>query len=255
MRLQVISVAALALGWSIAPSSAQADALWWIVNSICVPHEQLLQDLSVCRYARSDTGPDKRFIVFTDLREEARVLLIPTARISGIEDPQILAADAPNFWQAAWEARKVLEERAGGPLARDEIGLAINSIPGRSQDQLHIHVGCIRQSVLRVLRSHESGIRRTWTRLGARLAGDTYQAIRVEAEDLRETNPFHLLAKIDGMVPKRMGDQTLVVIGAVFKNGRNGFYILSNDAEPKKGDLAAGEELLDDHCALTRSPG
>src|SRR5665213_2892025 len=42
-----------------------------------------------------------------------------------------------------------------------------------------------------------------------------------------------------------MRDQTLVVIAATFKDGRDGFYLLNDHVDAAKADTASGEELLD----------
>ena len=47
-----------------------------------------------------------------------------------------------------------------------------------------------------------------------------------------------------------MGDQTLVVIAATFKDGRDGCYLLNDRAGIAKADTASGEELLDHSCAV-----
>jgi CDP-diacylglycerol pyrophosphatase len=55
------------------------------------------------------------------------VIVVPTALISGIESPALLRENAPNYWEAAWDARRFVEEGARRPLPRDKIGMAINS--------------------------------------------------------------------------------------------------------------------------------
>src|ERR1700723_3475452 len=89
-------------------------------------------------------GVDKGFVVLKDITGIAQFLLIPTARISGIEDPEILDPQATNYWDAAWRARYFVDERLPTSLPRDAVSLAINSSVGRTQDQLHIHIDCIR---------------------------------------------------------------------------------------------------------------
>jgi len=44
------------------------------------------------------------------------VLLLPTARISGIEDPALLAPDSVNYFAVAWKERSELERRLGKAL-------------------------------------------------------------------------------------------------------------------------------------------
>ncbi|HXO00736.1 MAG TPA: CDP-diacylglycerol diphosphatase [Stellaceae bacterium] len=49
-----------------------------------------------------------------------------------------------------------------------------------------------------------------------------------------------------------MGKQTLVVVGAVLAEGKPGFVILDDEADPTTGDRAAGEDLQDHSCALAK---
>jgi CDP-diacylglycerol pyrophosphatase len=85
------------LVWLIAlllvPAGARAadpSALWKIVNGKCVPHEQAADDPSPCAAVDVAGGVDKGFAVLKDMNGVAQFLLIPTARIGGIEDPAIL---------------------------------------------------------------------------------------------------------------------------------------------------------------------
>lgn len=247
MRLAVL------LGLLLAPAMAQAadpSALWKIVSGKCVPHEQASRDPSPCSEVDLVNGVDKGFAVLKDINGDAQFLLIPTARISGIEDPQILAPDAPNYWDDAWRARYFVEERLHTSLPRDEISLAINSAEGRSQDQLHIHIDCIRADVRAALAANLDKIERVWTPFPEPLAGHRYLAIRIDHETLDGVDPFRLLADSDPQANAAMGEQTLIVIGETFGDGSQGFVFLNDHADPAAGDFASGEQLQDHACAV-----
>jgi CDP-diacylglycerol pyrophosphatase len=156
----------------------------------------------------------------------------------------------PNYFADAWHARRFVDEQAHKALPRDDISLAINSVYGRSQNQLHIHIDCVRADVRDALRQREHDIRDEWSALDVKLGGHTYLARRLVTSDLTSVNPFQLLA--DG-VPRAahdMGAEILVVVGAAFSDGQDGFYLLSDHADGAPGDRGNGEELQDHSCAV-----
>ena len=75
-------------------------------------------------------------------------------------DPR--AGIAPNYWNAAWQARHFVDERAHRTMPRETISLAINSASGRTQNQLHIHIDCVRLDVQAALREHAGAIGTAW---------------------------------------------------------------------------------------------
>jgi hypothetical protein len=89
-------------------------------------------------------------------------LLVPTIQISGIESPIVRGPNATNYFANAWEARTHIDDVLHLTLPRDDIGLAINSVVSRSQDQLHIHFSCIRADVWETLHEHERDIGNQW---------------------------------------------------------------------------------------------
>jgi CDP-diacylglycerol pyrophosphatase len=226
--------------------------LWDIVNGQCVPHEEKTHDPAPCVEVDLSDGVARGHAVLKDLVGATQFLLIPTARISGIEDPQILDPDAPNYWDAAWEARYYVEERAQTPLPRNAMSLAINSEAGRTQNQLHIHVDCIRPDVQEALTAHLAQIGEAWAPFPVPLVGHTYRAIRVEHETLDSVNPFRVLADNDPKAAANMGEHTLVVVGATFPGDSRGFVILDDRADPASGDRGSGESLQDHSCALAQ---
>src|SRR5947209_8446740 len=109
------------------------DALWFVVHNICAPDQWQFRSPSPCAEVDLGTG----YVILKAPGSPTHFLLVPTARVTGIEDPAILAPHAPNYWAQAWRARQYVEQRAGRVLERDEVGLAVSSIDGRTQDQLH----------------------------------------------------------------------------------------------------------------------
>jgi len=229
----------------LAAHAADPSALWHIVHDRCVPDELKHYDPAPCRAVDVGAG----YAVLKDIVGTAQYLLIPTKRVSGIEDKAILAPDAPNYFAEAWLAAAYLRERIGRDLPRTDIALAINSVYGRTQDQMHIHIDCIRPDVQKTLREHQAAIGPDWTEFPEPLAGQHYRAMRLVEPELDRINPFDLLAKV---VPQpQMGSHTLVLVGAEFGN-KPGFILLDGVANPAAGDTGSGEELEDHRCVLAQ---
>jgi len=237
---------AVLLGAGVAGrAAADPSALWHVVHGRCVPDLLRKHDPAPCAAVNLDQG----YAVLKDRRGPYQFLLIPTARVSGIDDPAILAPGAPNYWQAAWQARRFLERRVGRPVARDDLTLAINSAAGRSQDQLHIHIDCIRPDVRAALRQHLGVVGAHWAPFPVPLAGKRYRAMRIAQPDLRDVDPFRILA--GSVAPDQMRWHTLV-IAAVSFGGRPGFVLLDDRANPAAGDWGHGEALQDHACTVLR---
>ena len=237
----------LAVGLTLAglPACADSDALKKIVVGQCVPHQKTGKGPSPCVEVDLKGG----FAVLKDRRGNTQFLLIPTAVVTGIEDRHTLAPDAPNYFAAAWTARRFTEKQAGKPIPRDDIGLSVNSAYGRSQNQLHIHIDCVRPEVRRALKDNDAKIGDRWAPLDVDLAGHRYRAMRLPGTDL-ERNPFKVLSEGDEEAGAGMGRETLSVVGAVFPDGKPGFYLLADRASITNMDSATSETLLDHDCAV-----
>lgn len=227
--------------WAAAPAHADPNALWTIVHDQCTPNQQQNDDPAPC----AQVDLNGRYAVLKDLVGATQFLLIPTDRISGIEDPAILAPGATNYFAAAWRARTFVEQRAQQPLPRELISLAINSAAARSQNQLHIHVDCVRTDVRDALGRNISALGPDWRPFPESLVGQRYDAAIVAGENLDEANPFRLLA--DSPAGADMGAETLVAVGTYLADGSPGFVLLSNNAFANGG--GHGEDLQDhDSC-------
>jgi CDP-diacylglycerol pyrophosphatase len=235
-----------------AQNSSSRDALWQIVNTMCVPDQTQNRDPKPCAQVELQDGGSRGFAILKDLRGETQFLLIPTARIAGMESPDILAPGAVNYFADAWEARSYVSQALHKTLPPDDISLAINSAESRSQDQLHIHVDCVRSDVFEALHANEAAIGNHWAAFPHPFFGHHYMAMWVPGEHLGSNNPFQLVAEGLPGARQNMGQRTLVVVGLTRADGTKGFVLLEDQVNKESHDLASGEELQDHACRIGR---
>lgn len=227
-----------------AAHAANPHALWQVVHDRCVPDEDGHASPKPCEIVDQKDG----FAVLKDIHGSEQFLLIPTARVSGIESPAVLAPGAPNYFAEAWAQIPLVDARLHRMLPRDDVSLAINSQYGRSQDQLHIHIDCIDRSAHDALFSELDDVGAQWTDLPGTLAGHHYRAMRIDALLLGDVNPFRLLAASLTDPARTMGRHTLVLVGV--DGPRPGFVLLDDQVSLLGLDHASGEELQDHDCAI-----
>jgi CDP-diacylglycerol pyrophosphatase len=90
------------------PAHADPLALWRIVHGACVPHVEAGLGLKPCERVDLDGGVDQGVAILKDLVGIAQMLTIPTRRITGIEDPRVLAARCrgkPLDWRSTRNGR------------------------------------------------------------------------------------------------------------------------------------------------------
>jgi CDP-diacylglycerol pyrophosphatase len=232
---------------------ADPNALWNIVHGQCVPDWQQHRVLKPpCVAVDLKGGVAGGIAVIKDQRGQTQFLLLPTQRITGIESGALLALHATNYFADAWRERRLVEKALRHAMPRDTLSLAINSELARSQNQLHIHIDCVRADIRDELRRERPEIGFRWKPLPVLLAGHRYRAMRVSGSTLAGHNPFKLLAWGGSGARADMGHHTLVVAGTQYAHHGAGFVILDDRADPAHGDNAGGEELQDHDCALGR---
>ena len=248
-------LAGIALGFSglvVTQTLARADpsALWNIVHGQCVPHEEGGEGSQPCISVDLVGGEKDGVAILKDMVGEAQMLAIPTRRISGIEDPQMLQSDAPNVFADAWKAKKDVEGRLHRSLPREDVGIAINSEWRRSQNQFHLHVDCVAKNVADALARFAPLADDAWREAPVKLNGRTYLIRRLDSTDLADAEPIKLLAAgVDG-AKADMGDYSLAAVGATF-DGKPGFILLADKLSPDGGGHA--EDLEDHDCAIASS--
>lgn len=229
------------------PAHPDGQLLWHIVHDHCVPGQATSDSPAPCADVEIAQGVARGYAVLKDRVGTSQYLVMPTTLLSGIEDPRLLRTDAANYFTAAWKVRRLVAARVGANLARQDIGIAVNSRYGRSQDLLHLHVDCLRLDVRAALDMIAPTVRRRWSRQTVTLANHRYYAIRVEGDEHLGANPFRLLAAGLHVPPSDMAAWTLVLAGAHF-SGEPGFVLLAARADPQSGDTASGEVLQDHQC-------
>lgn len=260
------AIAALSLGMTLAaPPRAGADpdalwrfihlrsdALWHLVHNACVPAQAKIHNPAPCRYVSPQDGRPEGYAIIKDRIGVRQYLLVPTARVTGIESPELLLSGRSGYWAEAWDSTSYLETLLDDRVPRDGLGIAVNSVLGRTQHQLHFHIQCVRPDVRAALAAAERSIRESWSTIALPPAKHVYNVRKLIGDDLVGRNVFRIVADQGPDYAGNMAIQTVVVVGAVFRDGRKGFYILNDHVDLAKQDAASGEELLDRNCTLLK---
>ena len=236
--------------WAEDAAASHGNALWHVVHELCTPDMKTSGNPAPCVSVDLTGG----VAVLKDIQGRTQYLVIPTARVTGIESAALLAPGSPNYWAAAWGARNLVEDRIGRPVPREDIGLAVNSVNGRSQNQLHIHVDCVQAGVRDALHGDMRRIGAGWTTVVLGRFHHHYRAKWLAGAELGDRDPFKILAATDHAARADMGDETLAVLGAARANGAPGFILLSDPGDGSPQDQGAAEELLDHSCAIANDP-
>jgi CDP-diacylglycerol pyrophosphatase len=132
---------------------------------------------------------------------------------------------------------------------REDVAITVNSQFSRSQDQLHLHIDCLRADVARALAAYAPSLDAQWRPMTEALNGRRYWARRVDSADLHGVDPFRLLAQDMPKARSEMGLWSLAAVPLRF-GGEPGFALLADHAELTEGGHA--EDLQDHDCALAR---
>jgi len=224
-RAVLVLVLAIGLGGAAGERAEPWSVLWPIVQ--------------YCTAGRYDAGEPACFLtdaargyaLLKDIRGPTQVLLVATDRRWGMEDPRIEAPDAPNYFAAAWAARRCVSRLAGRDIPDGEISLAINSMRGRTDGQFHIHIDRIRPEVQ--------------AKLAPGISELDFRDHRYAVRHIDSLKGMNLFAAEAARARAQIGDETMVVTG----DPRGGFYVLTDRA--MGADRASGEELQVEHQRLS----
>lgn len=236
----------VALGYYFLRPTANPNVLWNFVSQQCVPNQQQHGRPDPCIEVNEKSG----FVVFKDMNGPLQYLLMPTARVTGVESPLLLETSTPNYFEQAWQARHFMADKYGRPIDDSNISLAINSEYGRSQNQFHIHISCLLPDVKTQLGEEAGDIGYRWQPLPTRLKGHTYMARKVSPVELGEKGAFRLLAEGLPEARENMGHFGMAMVS--LKSGD--FLLLASQSNLLLFNFASTEEIQDHNCAVLNPP-
>ncbi|MBW7983762.1 CDP-diacylglycerol pyrophosphatase [Enterobacillus tribolii] len=228
---------------------ARSDALWGVVDKLCVVNYQQKRDPAPCRQVYMAQGKERGFSVIQNPRYPYHFILVPTAPLAGIESAQLLAPGQTDYFGYAWTMRNFLKSQFTAPVPDDMLGMALNSAYGRSQNQLHIHLTCLREDVRRQLLAERPYISAQWRPLPDKLLKHTYYARRVIQPTAMGIYPIPLIAQQFHLTPSDLSYYGVALIPTTF-DGQAGFIILTTRKDLDPGNRASVESLLDKRCEL-----
>lgn len=219
-------------------ASVDSNALWKIVDLRCVPSQRATGTPGQC----SEVNLDKHYAILKDIVGRSQHLLIPTDRITGIESPLLLAPNARDYWVDAWDSRVYVEKSVKRTLPDNLLGIEINSQFRRSQNQLHLHIDCMRRDVGDALARHANDAPNQWH--DETFDGERYRVMRVTSL-AKADNPFRLVARHN----EDMAAQTILITGAGASADKDGWLVVTSNLNEDSGSGTA-EGLLDHACKV-----
>ena len=222
------------------------ELLRQVTTGLCAPNAQLTGLPTPCRQVVWKPG----FAVLRAPGERQHFILVPLRPLRGLESPALWRPGQPNWFGLAWRQRWYLSAWGQAPVADERIALALNAPSGRSQDQLHVHLACLRPEVRKQLRDLAASLDEHWRVLPMALAGSRYQARRLSETQLLAADFFPALAS---QPPYPLPDPrlSLAVVALPSRDASRQFLLLAGRAGSQPGDQGSAERLLAADCRGT----
>jgi CDP-diacylglycerol pyrophosphatase len=234
--------------FSAAAAVENREALWGVVQ-MCRINYEITGAAFPCLEANVGDGARQGYVILQPPLGHPDLILSPTRKISGVEEPGLATEDAPNYFEMAWSARSVLARDGREPLTREDVALAVNSGLARTQDQLHIHIGClseeVKQSIAALAPELSPG---RWRRLSQPIKGMMFWARTIGRDSLAGVNPFRIVAE---SLPDAQEDRSavnIVVAGARSAADRGDFVLLASIDDRSSRHRPAGSDVLRRAC-------
>lgn len=228
--------------------AVERHALWQVVRA-CVADHQSTGAPFPCLAVDLAGGVDRGSVVLRPPFGAPDTILAPTRQVVGVEDPWLQSPAAPNYFAAALEARSFISKADGSQPRLSEVALAVNSRFTRTQDQLHIHIGCSSPRVQQAMRLLAASMKvGEWARVDSLVPGSELWALRTGRSDLAQTEPFRLVAARFAVGRSDLGRLMVSVVGTRIAD-RDELLLLVADhrAQARSGHLWA-EEIVEPAC-------
>lgn len=217
-----------------------SNALWQIISQKCVPNMAKSGNPAPCQQVNTAQG----YVTLKDLNGPLQFLLMPIEKITGMESPIILEPTTPNLFAAAWQQRSLLAKKRGATIDDSALSLAINAQYGRSQNQLHIHISCLRPDIRQQLDNMTARLNEQWQ--SATLRKHHYLIRTLSTAELAQQSAFIRLAEEVPNARSEMGKYGLALVA--LSDGR--LALLALERNWLKLNSGSAEELQDHQCQI-----
>ena len=239
--MALLSVAVFVVPAQALPNPPR-DVLWTALQG-CILAKKTLGQTFPCLAVDLGSKEHPGTAVLRAPGQPTHTVVIPTANVIGLEAPELQSSSGAAYWRAAVAARSYVTDALKGRLPVEEVGMAVNSAGGRSQDQLHIHLDCIKLSVRTALQRYRPSMKSQWAPLPIAFDGSRFFAMRIGVAEAAGFNPFSALTRLPGG-PTNLRATSLAVISTPQHEPDKGFYVLAHRAPGSHS-----EKLLDHSCA------
>jgi len=221
----------------------------WVVLQSCISTKALIGESFPCLVVDPGDRDVPGTAVLRAPGQKTHTVVIPTNNVIGIEDSELQHDAGYTYWRAALSARSFVTAALMGRLRTEDVGMAVNSAGGRSQDQLHIHLDCINMDVKSALQQMGHTIRTHWNEFPLTLAGSRFFAKRITANEASDFNPF---SAVKSLPVKNIHSEwiSFAVFSASQPGVDAGLYIFAYHAPESHA-----EKLLDHRCRVVLSSG
>ena len=242
LKLLTVCLLVLIVGLIISAFHFQknSNALWQIISEKCVPNQARSGNPAPCQQVNTAQG----YVTLKDLNGPLQYLLMPIEKITGMESPIILEPTTSNLFAAAWLQRSLLAKKRGAPIADSALSLAINAQYGRTQNQLHIHISCLRPDVRQRLDALSPKLNEQWQ--PATLRKHRYLIRTLSTAELAQQSVFIRLATEVPNARSEMGQYGMAL--AELPDGR--LALLALERNWLMLNSGSAEEIQDHQCQI-----
>ncbi|MBF7686264.1 CDP-diacylglycerol diphosphatase [Acinetobacter sp. B10A] len=238
----VFALSMVLTGCFLVPETlSKRQVLWDIVNHRC---ETSRDETHACLVVNRSAG----YVVLRDRNGPVQTLIIPTAKITGIEDLKLLKPNAHNYFADAWKHRAILDVQHKKVIDPRYLSFTVNSPYGRTQDQLHIHSSCLKAQVYTQLTHERVQITESWRVLSTPILGHRYLAKKINLSQLNDVNPFVELSHY--LQQNNAGRMAEYGLGMVSATGTD-IILLATRFDLTEKNLGSIEEIQDTFCEVT----